>query len=158
MQANRNSIYSIPNFSVKISKSWKFLPNTQNSTLLILVRQELTCHLIANLISQQWVHFFVRNQNTILINPAISTTIPIEPVTNAYYIIPLNPANGPRFKDVTTINTNATDATFHEIGHIIYQGQTTDNVLNYNNNIRKIIGLPNRPPDKSHNRITIGVR
>ena len=92
------------------------------------------------------------SQNTILVNPAISQTT-VNLVTDAYYITPIDPANGARFKGVTTIQTNVTDATFHEIGHVIYQGQAQDKVLDYNNNIRKILGFPKRFPDEEHNRI-----
>jgi hypothetical protein len=74
-------------------------------------------------------------------------------ITSTYFKKPIIESNGPRFKE-TKIQTNVTDATFHELGHIIYQGRTQNKVINFNNRVRKILKFTNRPDDESHN-ITI---
>ncbi|MFM9951112.1 MAG: RHS repeat domain-containing protein, partial [Saprospiraceae bacterium] len=91
------------------------------------------------------------SENTILVNPAVNNDLNIMAVTPAYYITPIVPANGPRFKQ-DTAKTNTADKTFHEIGHVLYRGDTQDKVLNYNNSVRKILGLKNRPYDETHNK------
>jgi hypothetical protein len=90
------------------------------------------------------------SQNTILIDPSISQ-FTVNKVTSVYYIMPIDPANGDRFIP-TTIQTNVNDATFHEFGHVIYQGQTQDKIIDFNNRVRKILNLPKRPYDETHNR------
>ena len=49
--------------------------------------------------------------------------------------------------------TNTTDRTFHEIGHLIYEGRPQSLVIDYNNYLRNIIGLPKRKYDEKHNRL-----
>ena len=89
--------------------------------------------------------------NTILIDPNISKNLSIYAVTSAYFISPIDPSNGARFKQIN-ISTNLTDAFFYEIGHILYQGNTQDKVIDFNNKLRKAIDLPIRPYDENHNR------
>jgi len=91
------------------------------------------------------------SQNTVLISPSIPSEITVMAVTPAYYLSPIDPANGARFKE-TTVQTNVNDATFHEIGHVIYKGQTQNKVIDFNNTIRTILNLPKRPYDETHNR------
>ena len=91
------------------------------------------------------------SQNTILISPSMPAQMTVMEVTSAYYIQPIDPANGARFRE-TTIQTNLTDATLHEIGHVVYQGQTQNKVIDFNNSARKILNLPKRPYDETHNR------
>ncbi len=89
-------------------------------------------------------------QNTLLIDPSLHhKTLNVMEVTSAYYNSSIG--NNPRFKQ-STFRTNIQDLFFHELGHVIYQGQSQDKVLNYNNIFRKIIGLPKRKPDETHNK------
>jgi hypothetical protein len=94
------------------------------------------------------------SQNTILINPSLPAQMTVMEVTSAYYLTPIDPANGARFKE-TTIQTNVSDVTLHELGHVIYQGQPQNKVIDFNNRIRKILNLPKRPYDETHNRNVI---
>jgi RHS repeat-associated protein len=91
------------------------------------------------------------SQNTILISPSLPAQISVMEVTPAYFMLPIDPANGVRFKQ-TAIKTNLTDVILHEIGHVIYQGQTQDKVIDFNNRVRNILRLPKRPYDETHNR------
>jgi len=93
------------------------------------------------------------SQNTIVVDPSIST-LSVNAVTSAYYITPIDPSNGARFES-KTVQTNPTDAVFHELGHVVHQGKSQDKVINYNNRVRNIIGLPRRPMDETHNRTVI---
>ena len=61
------------------------------------------------------------NQNFIVIDPNKTIGETME-VTDAYYKEPIDPQNGARFKKVT-FQTNQTDLTFHEIGHVVYEGK-----------------------------------
>ena len=90
-------------------------------------------------------------QNTILINPSIKTQATVYAVTPAYYVTPIIPDNGPRFIK-ETISQGVNDVTFHEIGHVIYQGKAQNNVINYHNRVRRILNLAPRPYDETHNR------
>ena len=90
-------------------------------------------------------------QNTILINPSINTHATVYAVTPAYYVTPIIPDNGPRFIK-ETISQGVNDVTFHEIGHVIYQGKAQNNVINYHNRVRRILNLAPRPYDETHNR------
>ena len=51
-----------------------------------------------------------------------------------------------------TVETNTTDMLFHEFGHKIYQGQSQDKVLDYNNDVRKLLKLKPRRSDYEHNK------
>ncbi|EGJ99559.1 hypothetical protein HMPREF9455_04055 [Dysgonomonas gadei ATCC BAA-286] len=91
-------------------------------------------------------------QNTILIDPSMhhKTTTVME-VTSAYYKTPISPANGPRFRQAP-LYTTIQDLFYHELGHVIYQGQSQDKVLKYNNIFRRMFGHPVRKPDETHNK------
>jgi hypothetical protein len=92
------------------------------------------------------------SENTILIDPKkASNPFIVYSVTSAYYKIPINPSNGPRF-EMKTLPRNLGVSTFHEIGHVIYRGQTQNKVIEYDNLARKIMGLMLRPNDETHNR------
>lgn len=91
------------------------------------------------------------SQNTILIDPKTANkSMSIFAITDAYYKRPIDPANGARFEQ-KTIPGNLGTSTFHELGHVIYRGQTQDKVLDYENKVRKQMGLPKRPYDETHN-------
>ena len=51
-----------------------------------------------------------------------------------------------------TVEANTTDMLFHEFGHKIYQGQSQDKVLGYNNVVRKLLKLKPRRSDYEHNK------
>ena len=89
------------------------------------------------------------DENYICINPNAESFKVFE-VTEAYYILPIDPKNGDRFKG-KTIETNPADLLFHEFGHVINAGKSQDKVLTYNNYVRKILGLTLRKPDENHN-------
>ena len=40
----------------------------------------------------------------------------------------------------------------HEIGHVLYRGNTQDKVLDYKNKARKQLGLPKWPYDETYNK------
>jgi len=115
------------------------------------------------------------SQNTILIDPNMSTSYNVMAVTPAYYIQPIDPANGARFQS-TTVTGDVNNTTFHELGHVVYQGQSQDKVINYDNaarsarvqgyNVTSVRTLTNRrvyvpaslaprPYDETHNRTVI---
>jgi hypothetical protein len=93
------------------------------------------------------------SENTILVNPA-TTQISIIPVT-AEHFKPLHERTpGARvIEDPMTIQTNVTDLTFHEKGHVRFQGQPQHNVLNFNNRVRRIIGLPTIRAHTGHTKL-----
>jgi RHS repeat-associated protein len=115
------------------------------------------------------------SQNTILIDPNASTSFNVMAVTQAYYLKPIDPANGARFQS-TAVTGDLNSTTFHELGHVVYQGQSQDNVIIYDNaarsarvqgyNVTSIRNLANRrvyvpaslaprPYDETHNRTVI---
>lgn len=51
----------------------------------------------------------------------------------------------------TMIDITPADMFFHEIGEYIYRDATKDKVIDYNNQYRALLGLPNRPYDETHN-------
>ena len=89
------------------------------------------------------------NQNFTVIDPNKTIGETME-VTDAYYKEPIDPQNGARFKKVT-FQTNQTDMTFHEIGHVVYEGKGQHKVLDFNNIVRGILQLPKRQYDETHN-------
>ena len=89
------------------------------------------------------------NQNFTVIDPNKTIGETME-VTDAYYKEPIDPQNGARFKKVT-FQTNQTDLTFHEIGHVVYEGKGQHKVLDFNNIVRGILQLPKRQYDETHN-------
>ena len=94
------------------------------------------------------------SQNTVLIDPnnsGINNQVSVFAVTSAYYLKPIDPANGARFEQ-KTIKTNTAVSLFHELGHVIYRGNTQDKVIDYENKAREQMGLPDRPYDETHNR------
>ena len=86
----------------------------------------------------------------ITINPKAPNTMKVLEVTDAYYIKPIDPANGIRFIE-KEISTNTTDKLFHEFGHVIYDGKPQSAVIYYNNIVRKILKLKKRKLDETHN-------
>ena len=90
------------------------------------------------------------DQNFIVVDPNKTIGETME-VTDVYYKEPIDPQNGARFKKVT-YQTNQTDLTFHEIGHVVYEGKGQDKVLDFNNIVRGILQLPKRQYDETHNR------
>jgi RHS repeat-associated protein len=95
------------------------------------------------------------SQNTILVDPnnskVNSELTNVFTVTNAYYMQPIDPANGARFKQ-ENIKTSTTISIFHEIGHVLERGNTQDRVLNYENGVRRQTGFPTRSYDETHNK------
>lgn len=91
------------------------------------------------------------DQNTILIDPSIQSQATVLKVTPAYYLSPVDPANGNRFESVT-IKQGINDVTFHEIGHVIYQGKSQNKVIDYHNKSRNSLLLTPRPYDEHHNK------
>ena len=67
------------------------------------------------------------SENTILIdpnNPQVNSELKnVFTVTDAYYMQPINAANGPRFKQ-QNIKSSMTATIFHEIGHVLERGNT----------------------------------
>lgn len=92
------------------------------------------------------------SRNYVIVNPNSSSSFSVNVVTPAYYDNgPINPGGPARFY-TASVSTNPTDIVFHELGHVIHQGQTQDHVIDFNNVIRRQIGLPIRPYDETHNR------
>lgn len=92
------------------------------------------------------------DKNYILINPTFSGSINVEAITKSYF----DPSIGGSPYQTEKIQTNRTDGMFHELGHIIVGQGTQDKVINYNNHVRRAIGLPNRPYDRTHNKYIRG--
>lgn len=91
------------------------------------------------------------SQNTILIDPKTANTpVSVFAITDAYYKKPIDPANGARFEQ-KTVPGNIGTSMFHELGHVIFRGQTQNKVLDYENKARKQMNLPKRPYDETHN-------
>ena len=65
-----------------------------------------------------------------------------------------NSSSAANYKELK-LETNFTDMFFHEIGHIIYQKDyySSAKALIYNNKVRKLIGLPLRKFDRTHNEL-----
>ena len=94
--------------------------------------------------------------NYIIVNPNAPTELSTDIVTSDYYRLDGKPKyakEGDILFVLSKFITNTTDRTFHELGHVIYDGKPQSFVINYNNYLRKIIGLPIRKYDKEHNRI-----
>lgn len=72
-------------------------------------------------------------------------------VTSIYYNKPIDPNGGARFKK-TTIKSSLASSTFHEIGHVVHEGKTQDKVINFENYVKKHLGLPDRKKDETHNK------
>ena len=88
----------------------------------------------------------------IIIDPNASNEFDVFKVTDEYYKDgPIDPNGPPRFKK-ETVETNMADRFYHELGHLIYQGQRQDLVLSFNNIARNILVLPARSPDETHNK------
>lgn len=92
-------------------------------------------------------------ENYIVVDPNAPTEITTMDVTPQYYQQqqPIDPFGPARFER-RTYSTNIADGTFHEFGHVLYEGKAQDNVLRFNNLVRSILGLPGRRPDETHNR------
>ena len=97
-------------------------------------------------------------ENYIIIDPNIPSEIPVNLLTDNFYVgegVPTNISNAPTRFRKSTFKTNVADATFHELGHVIYNGKRQDKVIRFNNTARRILGLPKREQDETHNsRIT----
>ncbi|MFI3297810.1 MAG: hypothetical protein R3Y59_09345 [bacterium] len=96
------------------------------------------------------------SQNTILIDPNIQSEITIYKVNTAYYEYNGNPNETPHGTELyapQNIKITPTDVLFHELGHIIYQGKPQNKVIDYNNLVRRLIGLNKRPYDDTHNSL-----
>ena len=89
------------------------------------------------------------SSNTILISPD-DQDIEVNKVTDAYYKLPIDPENGARLIPIN-IHINSTDKLFHELGHVIFEKQSQDLVIDYNNHARRILKLKLRPYDEYHN-------
>ena len=94
------------------------------------------------------------SQNFIVINPRSAQNIQIFKVTDNYYntygTVQMQ-TNEPNFI-IETIVTNVSNLTWHGIGHVIYAGETQDKVLDFDNKTRKIMNMPKRPYDETHNK------
>jgi len=120
------------------------------------------------------------SENTILVDPNAATTFNVQAVNGSYYS-----SGGAVLPGITTTTASVTssmqNATWHELGHVVYQGKTQDKVLNFDNTTRSIYQstkmvptrapgydkgasgykmkayystpLAPRPPDVTHNRI-----
>ncbi len=90
-------------------------------------------------------------------NYAGALTVLVDGTTPHYIIIdPTIQSAGVILEDATylKIKTNVTDATFHEIGHVLYDKQPQSKVIDYENKVRRILRLPRRPYDIEHNKNT----
>ena len=87
------------------------------------------------------------DENYIVINPVQPKEIKVNLVTDSYYS---HDMTKPRFKS-STVATNLADATYHEIGHVIYEGKSQDKVISYQNSARRSMGMPKREYDETHN-------
>lgn len=80
-------------------------------------------------------------ENTILISPHLQSGFRVEATD----------INGKPLYPVE-VQTNKTDAAFHELGHVIYRGgYNQEKVIDFNNEVRSLIRMYPRPYDASHN-------
>ena len=92
-----------------------------------------------------------------VLNPNKGNTILVDPSITSVKVYELKDANNPNIdnhKPPIFIETNTTDMIFHEMGHIIYKGKPQNKVLEFNNQVRKILNLRERKPDEEHNKFT----
>ena len=83
--------------------------------------------------------------------------IVVDPNAKSKFYVPIETTYGgviegnriPKNVDLP-IKTNTTDRLFHELGHIIYEGQTQSKVIDFNNKTRTIQKLKKRPYDSNH--------
>ena len=83
--------------------------------------------------------------------------IVVDPNAKSKFYVPIETTYGsviegnriPKIVDLP-IKTNITDRLFHELGHIIYEGQTQSKVIDFNNKTRRIQKLKKRPYDSNH--------
>ncbi len=87
------------------------------------------------------------DRNYIIINPEVKETT-VNAVTPLFYRDIIDPNAGASFKPVT-IQLTTGDMLFHEFGHLIYEGQTQDKVLKYNNYFRKLSDSKKDPTMKA---------
>ena len=96
------------------------------------------------------------SENFIVVDPNASNTFPVDIVTADYYRLD-GKSKYAKSGDVlfrgSRCETSTTDRVFHELGHVLYNGKKQSGVINYNNYIRKILGLPDRKYDSNHNRL-----
>ncbi len=86
--------------------------------------------------------------NIILIDPDVIST-QVDAVTDASYGDWSDLSLGVKLETVDVL-LNVPDMISHEIGHVLYAGETQDKVIDFNNKARKILGLPKRRYDIKH--------
>ena len=86
--------------------------------------------------------------NIILIDPDATST-QVDAVTDASYGDWSDLSLGVKLETVNVL-LNVPDMISHEIGHVLYAGETQDKVIDFNNKARKILGLPKRRYDIKH--------
>ncbi len=113
------------------------------------------------------------NENYVVVDPNASKTFTVNEMGPAYYNgTPATTTNW--WGRPVTVNTSTENSTWHEIGHVIHQGKTQDNVINFDNrarllnqnrynytNIRTLTNqrvyipapMSPRPYDATHNRL-----
>ena len=99
---------------------------------------------------------FTQSENYIVIDPNVPSVLETMIVRDDFYLCDGKPSNASPNQVLfykSHFKTNLTDLLFHEIGHILYDGKPQSFVIDYNNHIRKILGLPDRKYDEKHNRL-----
>ena len=69
-----------------------------------------------------------------------------------YYGNTLHYNGKPNYNKDVIVRTNRADLLWHGIGHVVKAGKPQNQVLEFNNFARKLLGLPKRNPDKEHNK------
>jgi RHS repeat-associated protein len=97
------------------------------------------------------------SQNYIVIDPNGKTAVDVFEVTDNYYkskgTNPDPTSTEPNFKQVT-VTVNPENLTWHAIGHVIYAGQSQEQVIDFENKTRQLSTpkLSDRKPDETHNK------
>jgi len=77
------------------------------------------------------------SENYVVVDPNAATNFSVDAVGPAYYN-QTTPTLTNFYARPASVTTNTSNATWHEIGHVIYQGQTQNNVLNFDNLTRSL--------------------
>lgn len=55
---------------------------------------------------------------------------------------------------IKTVQNDRSAVLFHELGHLIYRGKTQSNVIDFENMVREVLGMKEKPHDMPHTPAT----
>ena len=92
--------------------------------------------------------------NYVVVNPKMATSFTVDAITSDFYnLVGKVVAKEKRFTE-TVVKTNANNATWHGLGHVIFAGQSQDKVIEFDNLTRQMSNPPLEPrkEDVNHNK------